>query len=735
MAPDQMGVVLKKDYPQVEQFTRIFTSNGVKQIKKGNLFITEQHVAHVDSTFFDVFTFPVISGITEDALHEPNTVVITESTAKKYFGTTDAVGQIIETTEKGKSLYKVIAVIQDMPENGHFHFDFLFPMKNVEYDWGNFLSHNFYTYLVLKPGTDYKAFEKNFSRYINTYVLPQASQFMQIKSMEEFKKAGNKLDYSLQPLKKIHLYSAGQYELEGGGNIQYVYIFSAVAAFILLIACINFMNLTTARSAKRAREVGIRKVLGTSRKNLVLQFLSESTVMVIISLVLAIFASFIFIPGFNTLADKSIKPSLLFSPMILPWIIAIPLVVGLLAGIYPAFFMSSFKPIEVLKGKWKIGAKNGGGLRSMLVVFQFTTSIIMILGTLVIYRQLHFIQTQNLGYNKDQVIIINGAGVLNEKLNTYKTELLKLPGVINSTVSYFLPVNSNRSDQTFSTSPVMTSTNGFNMQTWYVDDEYLKTLGIQLLKGRNFFKSTVSDSNSTIINETCARIIGYADPVGKQVFSGGGGQQVKAYTIIGVIKDFNFSSLKQPIGPLSLFLSDNPGTISFRVNPSAMKSFLAKSETLWKQLAPSMPFSFQFMDEAFAEMYQSEQRVGKIALLFATLAILIASLGLFGLATFMAEQRMKEIGIRKVLGASVQRIVRLMTSEFIRLIFISFIIAAPVAWLVMNKWLNDFAFRTEITWWMFVVSAALAMMIAMITVSIQAIRAAILNPVNSLKAE
>src|SRR5450755_1378828 len=735
LSSDPMGAVLKKDYPQVEQYTRIFTSNGSKQIKKGDLYITEQRVANVDSTFFDVFTFPAVYGVTGNALSDPNSVIITESAAKKYFGTTNALGRVVETNEKGKTLYKVTAVIRDMPDNSHFHFDFLFSMKNVDYPWNNYLSHNFFTYLVLRPGTDYKTFEKNFIPYIDRYVLPQAKQFMQLSSMEDFKKAGNKLEYTLQPLTKIHLYSAGQFEMQPGGNIQYVYIFSAVAIFILLIACINFMNLTTARSAKRAREVGIRKVLGTRRKDLIFQFLSESTMMVIISLIIAIFASFIFIPGFNALADKSIKPSLLFSPLILPWLIALPIVVGLMAGLYPAFFISGFRPIEVLKGKFKTGSTSGGSLRSLLVVFQFTTSIILILGTMVVYRQLHFIQTKNLGYNKDQVIIINGAGVLNEKLNTYKTELLKLPGVINSTVSYFLPVNSNRSDQTFSTSPVMTSTNGFNMQTWYVDDKFLKPRGIKLQKGKNFLKSTVSDSNSTIINETCARIIGYADPVGKQVFSGGGGQQVKAFTIIGVIKDFNFSSLKQPIGPLSLFLSDNPGTISFRVNPSAMKSFLAKSETLWKQFAPSMPFSFQFMDEAFAEMYQSEQRVGKIALLFTTLAILIASLGLFGLATFMAEQRMKEIGIRKVLGASVQRIVRLMTAEFIRLIFISFVIAAPIGWWAMNKWLNDFVYRTHISWWMFALSAFLALAVALITVSIQAFRAAIINPVKSLKTE
>jgi putative ABC transport system permease protein len=735
MAPDPMGQVLKKDYPQIEQFTRIYRANGYKQIKKGNLFLVETKCAHVDSTFFDVFTFPAAYGNTRHALDDPNTVVLTASAAKKYFGTADAVGRVLETNENGKTLYKVMAVILDMPENSHFNFDFLFSMKNVDYKWGDFLSHNFYTYLLLKPGVDYKDVEKNFTQYMDRYVLPQASQFIQIKSMDEFKKAGNKLEYTLMPLKKIHLYSAGQYELQAGGNIQYVYIFSAVAVFILLIACINFMNLTTARSSKRAREVGIRKVLGTRRKDLVLQFLSESTLMVVISLVISILACYMLMPFFNRLADKSIRPSLIFSPVILPWIIALPLVVGLLAGLYPAFFLSQFKPIEVLKGKWKIGSRNGGGLRSLLVIFQFSTSIVLIMGTMVIYRQLHYIQTKDLGFNKDQVVIINNAGILNESLNTYKTELLKMPGVVSATVSNFLPVSSSRSDQTFSKSSTMSSTNGFDMQTFYIDDGYLKTLGIPLLAGRNFYNTYASDSTSVIINQTCARILGYADPVGKPVFTMNQDKAMIAYTIVGVIQDFHYESLKQQVGPLCLFHSQFPAMVSFRVEPSAMKPFLAKSEKMWKQFAPSNPFSYQFLDEAFSEIYQSEQRVGQIALLFAVLAIVIASLGLFGLATFMAEQRMKEIGIRKVLGASVQRIVKLMTAEFVGLVSISFVIAAPVAWWSMNKWLNDFAYRTHISWWMFVLSALLALMIALITVSIQAIRAAVVNPARSLKTE
>ncbi len=735
LSSDMMGEVLKKDYPQVEQSTRIYSSSGSKQIKKGTIYITEQRVANVDSTFFDVFTFPVVFGNTENALRAPNTVVITESTAKKYFGTPDAVGKVIEVNENGKTLYKVTAVIKDMPENSHFHFDLLFSMKNVDYKWGNYLSHNFFTYLVLRPGTDYKTFEKNFIQYIDKYVLPQARQFMQVSSMEEFRKAGNKLEYSLMPLTQIHLYSAGQHEIEANGNIQYVYIFSAVAIFILLIACINFMNLTTARSAKREREVGIRKVIGTGRKELILQFLSESTMMVVISMAIAIFSSFIFIPAFNSLANKSINPGLLFSPMILPWIISLPLVVGLLAGLYPAFFLSGFRPIEVLKGKWRIGTKTGGGLRSLLVVFQFSTSIILIIGTIVIYRQLNYIQTKNLGFNKDQVVIMWEASSLKNNLETYKTELLKMPGVMNATSSYYLPINSSRSDQTFSKTSTMTSTNGFDMQTWYVDENYLGTMGMQLVNGRNFFKASVSDSNSIIINETCAGILGYKNPVGQKIFTGRQSNIVTAYTIIGVVKNFNYESLKQSVAPLSLFYSRNPATTSFRVSSSGMDAFLAKAASLWKEMDPAIPFYSQFMNDAFANIYTSEQRIGKIALLFAVLAIVIASLGLFGLATFMAEHRMKEIGIRKVLGASVQRIIGLMTSEFIKLICISFVIAAPVAWFAMNKWLNDFAFRTDITWWMFVVAAVLAMIIALLTVSIQAIRAAIINPVRSLKTE
>ena len=733
---DMMGQLLKKDYPQVEQYTRLYTFNGDKLIKKGNDYINEEHVGHADSTFFDVFTLPAIEGDTRTALNEPNTVVITESMAKKYFSSTQALGKNLEVKDEKNPLYKVTAVIRDIPENSHFHFDFLFSMKNVDYNWGQLTSHNFYTYIRLKKGTDYKAFEKNFDQYIDKYVLPEAKQFMNINSMEEFKKAGNSLVYTLMPLTQIHLHSNRQFELSPGGNIQYVYIFSAVALFILIIACINFMNLTTARSANRAREVGIRKVLGTEKRQLVKQFLFESTTMVIVALLIAIPAVWLVLPLFNDMAAKKMTTGSLFTPYILPLLIALPFVVGLMAGSYPAFFLSAFRPIEVLKGKLKLGAKSGM-LRSVLVVFQFWASIILIIGTVVVYRQLHYIQTKNLGFNKDQVLIVNGVGALNNNMVPFKNDVLQLPGVSSGTLSGYLPVsNSYRSDNTWSTEAVMTTKNGFDMQNWQIDYDYIKTMGMQIIKGRNFSREFGSDSNAIIINETTAKIIGYSDPIGKQLFKSVDQQgHIGAFSIIGVVKNFNFETLHHDVGPLAFLLGTGGGLASFKVGTGNINQTIAQIQSKWKSMAPGLPFSYRFLNESFDEMYRNEQRVGKIALVFSVLAIFIACLGLFGLATFIAEQRTKEIGIRKVLGASVQGIVQMLSKDFMKLVAISFVIAAPMAWYFMHKWLQDFAYRITISWWIFVAAGLAALLIALVTVSFQAIRAAITNPVKSLRTE
>lgn len=733
---DMMGQLMKKDYPQVEQYTRIYTFNGDKLIRKGNDYIDENKVANVDSTFFDVFQLPVVEGQIKDALNEPNTVVLTESAAQKYFGTAQAVGKTLEIKDEKNPYYKVTAVVKDIPSNSHFHFDFFFSMKNVDYNWGQLTSHNFYTYLRLRKGTDYKAFEKNFETYITKYVLPDAKKFMNINSMEEFRKAGNKLEYSLQPLTQIHLYSDRAFELSPSGNIQYVYIFSAVALFILMIACINFMNLTTARSANRAREVGIRKVLGTEKKNLVFQFLSESTLMVIVSLLLAILIAYAVMPLFNNVANKEMTVTSLFSPYILPVLVALPFVVGLLAGVYPAFFLSAFKPIEVLKGKLKMGSRSGG-LRSVLVVFQFTTSIILIIGTIVVYRQLNYIQTKNLGYNKDQVLIINGLSALNNNTNAFKNEVNQIPGVVSSTLSGFLPVSdSYRSDNSYSKEAIMTAKSGFDMQNWYVDYDYINTLGMKILKGRDFSKDYGSDSSAVIINQTAAKILGYPNPIGKKIYSAFVQQgRENAYTIIGVVKNFNFESLRQDVGPLCFLLGGGNGLAIFKVNTSNIQSLVSNIESKWKALASGVPFSYRFLNESFDKMYRNEQRVGKIALSFSLLTILIACLGLFGLATFIAEQRTKEIGIRKVLGASVNGIVQLLSKDFLRLVSIAFIIATPLAWWAMHKWLQDFAYRIDLTWWMFFLAGVGAIFIALVTVSFQAVKAALANPVKNLRTE
>jgi putative ABC transport system permease protein len=733
---DMMGELLKKDYPQVENYTRIYVSSGSKMVRKQHDFITEFNVAHVDSTFFDVFTFPAIAGSTHRALANPGTVVLSESAAKKYFGSTDVVGKTIETNDRNNRFYKVTAVIRDMPGNSHFKFDFLFSMQNADYNWGQLLSHNFHTYLLLKKGTDPVAFAKNFAQYIDKYVMPQARQAMNVKNIEEFRKAGNDIEYSMIPLTHIHLLSDWTFDLSPSGSIQYVYIFSAVALFVLLIACINFMNLTTARSAGRAREVGIRKVLGSERHKLILQFLTESTLVALLAMMIAVCIVCLMLPGFNQLAAKTIDVKWVFGPVFLPFLVLMPFVVGLIAGSYPAFYLSRFRPILVLKGNLARSGSNSG-LRSVLVVFQFATSIILIIGTLVIYRQLNFIRSKKLGFNKDRVLVIDNAYVLDKNLDAFKTEVLRLPGVSSGTVSSFLPVsNSSRNDNSFTKDPVANAKNGFDIQSWTVDQDYFRTMGMQLQKGRSFSRDFGGDSSAVVVSATTAKMLGYEDPIGKKIYTlGPDPTNTRAYSIIGVLNDFHFESLHQPIAPVVFFLGRSTGLVSFKLNQTNLPALLKGVETLWRTMAPGMPFSYRFMDDSFNEMYRADQRVGRIALIFSILAIFIACLGLFGLAAFIAEQRAKEIGIRKVLGATVQGIVQLLSKDFLRLVALAFLIAMPLSWYVMNRWLHDFAYRIDISWWIFVFAAIGSLGIALVTISFQAIKAAITNPVKNLRTE
>ena len=734
---DPMGETLKNDYPEVEESVRFYKNSGSKLIKKGDEYINESKVVHVDSTLFNVFTLPSVVGNTKTALQEPNTVVITESAAKRYFGSAqDAIGKTLETNDKGSTLYKVTAVLKDIPKNSHFDIEFFFSMANIQYQMGNFLSHNFNTYIVLAPGTDYKAFSKNFRDVINKYVLPQASQFMDVKSMEQFEQAGNKLEYSLTPLTDIHLKSSRGGELGVNGNIQYVYIFSAAALFILLIACINFMNLTTARSSGRAKEVGIRKVLGTEKKALVWQFLTESTLIAFIALALAIALTWLSLSWFNGIAGKEILISTLFNSKYLIFLLLLPLMVGLMAGIYPAFFLSAFQPITVLKGDISKGHKKNN-LRSFLVVFQFSTSIILIIGTIVIYRQLNHIQNSQVGFQKDHVLVVENSGLSDQQRETVKAEIEQLTGVKSASFGGYLPVSdSSRSDTTFSTETVMTETNGFNMQVWNVDYNYITTMGMEIIEGRNFSREFGADSLGMILNETAVKSAGFKDPIGKKIYTSfGPNEPMMPYTIIGVVKNFNYESLRKNVGPLCMVLGNNSWESIYRFNTSDVSGLIDNIENKYKAMAAGMPFNYHFLDDSFDKMYRQEQRVGKVALTFSFLAIIIACLGLFGLATYIAEQRTKEIGIRKVLGASVSNIVTMLSINFIKLVLISFVIATPIAWWFMNKWLQDFAFRINFSWWIFAITGIMALLIALVALSFQAIKAAISNPVKSLRTE
>ncbi len=739
VSSDPMGATLKKDYPQVEEYVRFYASDGGALVKKGDQFIQEDNVCHADSTLLKVFPYFVLAG---DALHPldgPDKVILSESSAIKYFGKTDLhqiIGKTIET-DRSNRFFTVTAIIRDMPSNSHFNKDFIFSMQNVKYQFGNFLSNNFNTYLLLRQDANANEFNKNFPDFINKYILPQVQQFAQIKNMDEFEKAGNKLKYFLTPLKDIHLHSNKVAEMGANGNIQYIFIFSAVALFILLIACVNFMNLSTAHATNRAKEVGVRKVLGTEKSKLVFQFLTESTLLATVSTILGIIIVVLMIPYFNDLAAKSYLRKEFFKPFWLSIYILLPLVLGVLAGLYPAFYMSDIKPIAVLKGKLQ-GSFNKNRLRSGLVVFQFATSIMLIIGAIVVYSQLKYIQTRNIGFQKDQVLIIEGTNSLGSQTKAFKNEIAGLNGIVASSYTGYLPVSrSSRNDNTYFKDAAPDLNRGLNMQKWTIDQEYIPLLGMEIVKGRNFSTEFGTDSSGVILNEEAIKLLGFEeDPLNQKIYGGSaiaGG--LTQYHIIGVVKNFNYASLRENVGPLGFFFGNADWVTSFKINTSESRALLSHIEAKWKSMANGAPFSYRFLDQSFDEMYRTEQRVGKISLTFSILAIFIACLGLFGLATFIAERRTKEIGIRKVLGADIPGIVVMLSKEFIKLVILAAIIAFPLGYYLMHKWLQDFSFRIDIQWWMFLLAGGSAIVIALLTVSFQAIRSAMMNPIKSLRTE
>lgn len=733
VASDLLALTLLKEYPQVEATVR-FRNYGGLRVKKGNENLLEPRVLYADASLFEVFTLPMIAGNPATALKEPNTVVITESTAKKYFNSTDVVGQSLVINDT--SHFTVMGVIRDIPVQSHFSVDLIVSLSTSdEINKNTWLSNNFNTYALLRPGTDPAAFEKNIQGIVTRHIGPEIKTALKT-SLEDFGKQGNHFRFRTIPLLKIHLHSSKTAELAPNSSIEYVYIFSAVAIFILLIACVNFMNLSTARSANRAREVGVRKVLGSLRSQLILQFLAESMLVSLIALLLALFLTWATLPWFNQLSGKTISIGFISFSRLLPVLLAIVFLAGLLAGSYPAFFLSAYQPIQVLKGKLAGGFKTGW-LRNSLVVFQFGIAIFLIIGTVVIFNQLKYIQQKNLGFDRSQVLVVQNGYALGKQAKAFEDAVKQLPAVEAATITGYLPTSDYRNDNTFFKESTLDQQSALALQVWSVDDQYVPTLGMQMTAGRNFSKQFGTDSTAVILNEAAVKIFGLSDPINKQIytFADNTGKNLKAYTVIGVVKNFNFNSLRQEVSPLGLFLQAEQGSLAFRVNTTDMGGLVSRIEQTWKTMAPGQPFSYSFMNEDFDRIYRAEERTGSISLAFSILAICIACLGLFGLAAYAAEQRTKEIGIRKVLGATVGNIVGMLSKDFLKLVIISALVAFPFAWWAMNNWLQSYAYRIRIGWWVFAITGGVAVIIAVLTVSFQAIRAALANPVKSLHTE
>ncbi|WP_342645983.1 ABC transporter permease [Mucilaginibacter sp. CSA2-8R] len=729
ITPPPLAAALLGNYPEVQQVVRLYHDFGLR-LKKGDENIQEEKIIYADPGIFKFFNLPMLAGNARSALTEPNTVVITESTAKRYFKSVQAaIGQTLLAEDQLN--LKVTGVISDLPSQLHFNYDFFISFATrPEYKITNWFSYNVNTYVLLKPNANAQTLQSKFPALIRRETEAQSAQM----NMNSFEKMGNYFRYNLIALKDIHLKSNRQFELAANGSITYVYILLVVAVFILLVACINFMNLATARSAKRAREVGVRKVLGSSKMHLIFQFLSESFILTSIASIIALLLAWMALPWFNQLSGKQFTVGLNSLLTVLPVFTVMILLVSVLAGAYPAFFLSSFKPAVVLKGALYSSFKKNH-LRSSLVVFQFAVSIFLIVSTLFIYHQLKYIQNKNLGFNRNQVLVINHTNILGTKARLLQQRIKQLTGVTDATLSSFLPVGGNRNPDAVFSSPKVDPKSALYTEIWYVDEHYLNTMGMTLTAGRNFANNMQTDSSGVIINQAAARMLGITiNPMRQKLYrpSTGG---VKIYEVLGVVNDFNFNTLRDNITPVIMMLQEDTGAISVRINSGNLPTLLTQITQAWKDLAPNQHLDYAFMNESFETVYRSEQRLGKLFMSFAALAIIIACLGLLGLAAYAAEQRTKEIGIRKVLGASVSNVVVLLSKDFMRLILIAILFALPISWVCMQKWLNGFAYRQMVPWYMLMLGIGGVLVSALLVISAQSVKAALTNPISGLKRE
>lgn len=738
--PHSIGPQLEIDFPEVLDQTRFFKPNNAASFQYEDKSLTEEHIVFADSNIFALMSIELIDGDPNTALVNENSIVLAESTAKRFFGDDPAIGKLLSVP--GGNSVEVTGIAKDYPSNSHFEFGALIPLHSIPFfrqsNWAGFSVMN---YIELEPGTNPKDFENKIPAFIKQYAEGEIQQRNGI-SYDEYIAAGNGYNYFLQPIQDIYLTSHLTGELKPNGNITYVYIFSLAAAFILLIACINFMNLATARSVERAKEVGIRKVMGSYKNQLIAQFLAESVFVSIFSAAIALTLTFLFEGNFSQLSGKDLSLIQFLSLGNSIWLIVAVLAIGVLAGIYPAFFISSYSPVGILRGHLK-SSKKGVGLRNGLVVFQFTISIALISATLLIYNQMDYLLNKPLGFEKDQIVIIeNGFNVNNdpntpnwERFETFKNELINLPAVTGAGYSSAMPGDIL---QGFIVRvPGYAEKESLVTRMIAVDNDFVDNLGMQMIEGRTFSDS-YNDSLSVMINEATVQKLSLTDPIGKKLIHIDDSSQV-AYTIIGVVGDFHFESLHSLVEPMVI---TNMGSQQSFVNKYAVKvasedvqNALKEIEEVWNQFVPGASFRYYFLDQSLEQFYQSEKTSGKLFTAFTCLAILVACVGLLGLSAFIINQKRKEIGVRKVLGGSIISIIFLLSKDILKLIAIATVIAIPATYFWGENWLQDFAYSVNVSWTVFAVAGIGALLIALLTVSFQSIKAALSNPVESLRDE
>jgi len=749
--PPPVGAALVNNIPEIETYTRVYKPGDqvihfVRNGQKGSL--TEKSLLSVDSNFLQVFSYPLIEGDRATCLNGPNSVVLTERAAKKYFGNTPAIGKNL-VFDMYSTPFTVTAVMKDPPAQASMQFDVLQsnlgmpPVKHFNWSWV-WLQMDTYVKVRDNIATDDASIKKIEAKFPAMIRVQAATAFKRIgQPFDAFIKKGGKYDLELQPLTDIHLYSANIGSMFiAQSDIKYVYIFAAIGLFIILLACVNFMNLATAQSAKRAKEVGIRKVLGSLRKQLITQFMAEAFVYTLIAAFIAIIIVALCLPAFNQLAAKSINLAVFFGFYSVTGLLVLIILTALFAGSYPAFFLTSFKPAAILKGSG--GSKNSAGgffTRNALVVFQFTISTVLIICTMIVFKQLLYNQSKDLGFNKENVLMIADADRLGKAEESFRQELHRLPEVAAASVSTSMPTKNLFTDYYVPESTgenVSTADKNISLTSFIVDEDYVPTLKLKMVSGRNFSKN-FTDSASVILNEYAAAQLGWKDPIGKTL-TYPGGNDVK-FKVIGVVKDFNAQSLHNAMIPFALFYTTSKtydiGTsyIAVRIKPGDYNKAINRIQTKWKSFMPDNPFEYSFLDQEFNALYSSDQTVGKVFSVFTFLSLTVACLGLLGLAMYTAERRTKEIGIRKVLGASVQSVVSMLSKDFLKLVLIASVIAFPLAWYAMGQWLQSFAYTTDMSWWVFAIAAGATAAIALLTVSFQALKAGLTNPVKSLRSE